>query len=124
MKFVVWLKRQAEICTSIGVVGGGAVAVILFFGGSFPPWQTVAQAETAQSKSDKIQADTVSALGKINNKLDTFEQRLDHHDCSDLSKTFGQANAALAKSPNDPIAQALRETAQAQMRAIAGCTPY
>ncbi len=122
--FVPWLKKQADIASSLGILGGGLVALIMFFGGSFPPWYTPAQAQEAGRQSAQIQADTVAALDRLNTKMDRVEKRINAADCSSLNITLGQAQAALARSATDALARALRDTTQTQMRTIPGCAPF
>lgn len=124
MKFVAWLRRQAEVCTSIGILLGGFAAVIVFFGGSFPPWVTPSQAREAQEKSVQIQNDTATILNKLTDKVDMIGRRVNQQDCSKLNSQMDQAAAVLARNPNDALAKSLRDTTSVQMRAIPGCVPF
>lgn len=120
---VKWLKRQADICVSLGALCGVCSAVILGFGGSIPPWYTPAQAQEYQRQSAQIQSDTVTALGKINDNLAKLAKRVDQGDCDKLRMAVDQANTALARNPNDPLAHALRDGTLSRMREIQGCIP-
>lgn len=118
-----WLKRQADILTSLSILAGAISAIILMFGGTIPPWYTTAQAREDQQQSVSIQKATVDTLSKLNDKIDNVAKRLDGEDCSRLSEQLSKANAALLKNPADPVALALRESTTAQARMITGCLP-
>lgn len=116
-----WIKRQASVASSVGILLGGAAAIIVFFGGSIPPWYTPAQAQTDQRAASAIQQQTVQALGKINDKLDTLSKRVYSGDCQNMRDALNQANAALAKNPNDLLAKALRDVTASRMSDIPNC---
>lgn len=118
-----WLKRQAEIVGSIGVILGGLTAAIVGFGGSVPPWYTPAQAQEAEQKSASIQAQTVDTLNRINDKLDHLARRVDQGECDKLRSSLDQASTALAIHPMDLLARALRDSTMSRMREIQGCGP-
>jgi len=116
-----WLKRQTEIVTNVSVLCAGAAAVITLFGGEFPPWYTQAQAAEESKKAAQIQQDTVQALGKLNDKIDRVEKRLDQSDCAHLATTLAMAQMRLQEAPGDAMARALRDSTASQMRQIPGC---
>lgn len=118
-----WIKRQAEIAAAVGVLLGGMAAVVAFFGGSVPPWYTPAKAAEDQRTNAKIQEQTVQAIGQVTRQLNTMQRRLDIKDCNGLAATLGQAQDALRRKPGDPIAQALRDATELQMRQIQNCAP-
>lgn len=119
--FLKWLRRQAEIVGSVGVILGGLSAGIIFFGGNIPPWQTQAQAQEVERKSAEIQGRTVDTLGRINDKLDRLARRVDQGECDKLRITLDQANAGVSR--NDQLARVLRDNILARMREIQGCGP-
>jgi len=116
-----WLKRQAEIVGSLGVLLGFTGAASVFFGGALPPWWTPAQAQEAERKSAMIQQQTVTTLDRINDKLDRLAKRVDQGECDKLRSTLDQANAGLSR--NDLLARALRDSITSRMREIQGCGP-
>lgn len=116
-----WLRRQAEIVGSVGVLLGALSAGIVFFGGNIPPWYTPAQAQDSERKSAEIQGRTVDTLGRINDKLDRLARRVDQGECDKLRSTLDQANAGLSR--NDQLARVLRDNILARMREIQGCGP-
>lgn len=119
-----WLRRQAEIVSSLGVLLGAAAAMLVFFGGSIPPWYTPAQAQQAQQAAAQIQKSTVDTLNKLNDKIDRIQKRQDQGDCANLNATLSQATAALSKNSADPLARALYGATAAQMRSVPDCQPY
>lgn len=118
---IAWIKRQADVATSLGILGGGMAAIIVFFGGSIPPWYTPAKAEEAQRQASQIQADTVTALGRINKNLDAVTQRVDRGDCNSQRIQLEQADAGLRAKPSDAMARSLHDSAQSHMHDISGC---
>lgn len=118
-----WIRRQAELVVSLGAIMGGFSAVILFFGGSFPPWYTPAEAQEAQNKSAVIQQQTVTTLDRINDKLDRLAKRVDQGECDKLRGTLERASIALNDHPTDPLARDLRDGTLSRMREIQGCGP-
>ena len=118
---VEWLKKQADVASSLGILLGGMAAVIVFFGGSIPPWYTPAQAQTDQRAAAVIQQQTVQALGQLTSQIGALSKRVYSGDCQAARNTLDQANVALAKNPSDPLARALREQVMARLRDIPGC---
>ena len=124
MEVSTWLKRHAEMATHVGVLVGGAMALITVFGGAFPPWYTPAQAmEDQRSAALNTEQQTVQALGRINEKLDTVGRRVDRMECLNLIVTFQQAQSCLSRRPSDQMARALRDSVAGQMRQLPSCTP-
>lgn len=123
-KFLAWLKKQSDFVTSLGILMGGAAAVIIFFGGSIPPWETPAEAATAVENAARLNAATVQAISRLNDNMNSVSKRLDAGDCGILQTKLEQAKAALERNPNDTSAKMLRDLIQAQMRSIPNCAPF
>lgn len=122
--FLRWLKKQADFVQSLGILCGAAAGVILVFGGSIPPWETKAEAQTASGDTAKINAATVAALQKFNEKLDGVTHRLDLGDCNSFQRQLESTQIALNKNPSDTSAKMLRDLVESQMRNIPGCRPF
>jgi alkyl sulfatase BDS1-like metallo-beta-lactamase superfamily hydrolase len=118
------LKRQVEVATALGVLCGGGAAIIVFFGGSIPPWYTPSQARADQVNSAQIQQQTVQALGRINSQISRMQRQLDQGNCGTLQQQLDQAKTALLNQPNNATARTLYNNVQGQMRAIPGCEPF
>lgn len=121
---VPWLRKQVDWLTSASLLFGALTGGIVLFGGHFPPWQSVQAAADEATNAATIQGHTVDTLNKLNDKIDAVAKRVDQGNCSALNVTLLQANAALLKAPNDPLARALHDGTLAQMHTISGCTTY
>ncbi len=118
-----WLKKQAEILTSLSIIAGAISAMIVLSGGHIPPWYSRAQASEDKQDAAIVQKLTVDTLTKLNARIDAVTRRQDSQDCSSLSDQLATANSALANNPANAVALALRVSTMAQARAIPNCMP-
>lgn len=123
-----WIARHGEIATNVSAIGAIFFGVVWLTGGTFPPWYTLAQAQTLQEQITKQQLETTRQQAEIADRVKDIADalmgvvdKLNRDECIDANRRLNNARVRVQREPNNQTERGIYEAVLREVLRIPGC---
>jgi hypothetical protein len=117
-----FLAKHGEIATNFAAIAAVLSGLIWITGGSFPPWYTLAQAQTLQDQLQKQQSNIIDKVQQTADTLMRLMDKLNRDECIDANRRLNNARNRVRANPGNQIERGIYEAVLREVLGIPGCS--